>query len=166
MQKYIKDVYMTKNMSDRSNYNEFYDWLAEVEHRLIKFELKERTEVYDDILVEALQVAKKDVNDLFGGLSEKPTGHQLHIAVGWFYKCDADRLVYVNDKYVYDIDWPKFKQLVWDKKDNLETQYSKKGTGTWNWVVPVIIIPSNIYVKKDNIWQIQAGRKDRPGTFI
>jgi hypothetical protein len=152
IKKYIEDIYTTTKTSDLSDHNDFYDWIAYVNHRIIKFELKEREEIYDDILVEVLQKVKKPVDILFEGLKENPTANELHIAVGWFYKTDCDRFIYVNPKYVYDIDWIKFKQLVWDKKGNFETRYCELTTGTWNWVVPLNIMPESIYFIKDNIW--------------
>jgi hypothetical protein len=154
IKRYISETYNTSRIADVHDNNDFYDFAAYKDSRIITFELKERTETYYDILVEAIQKVKKSKDELFDGLGSTPSGHELHIAVGWFYKTNCDRLIYVNPKFVYDIEWQKFKQLVWDKKDNLETKYSDLTTGTWNWVVPVSIIPKEIYIQRSNIWQI------------
>lgn len=87
---------------------------------------------YDDVLVEY----------------EQHSGHQD----GWFYECQADRLLVLKILYnkesinpfsvkssdisefkIYDISWQELKEIC--KKRRHRETYSGKTTGSWNWVV-------------------------------
>lgn len=72
--------------------------------------------------------------------------YKINTAIGWFYKCIADRLVFFRflDDILYDvidIDFRFFKQWLMDTISELELQYSDKTTGTINVKVPLKIIP-------------------------
>ena len=103
-----------------------------------------------DILVEIIQslpvfqklpisISNRDVNNLI-------TSHKLNVAVGWFYKCIADRLVFFrfldNELYdVIDLDFRFFKQWLMNEINNFSLQYSDKTTGTINLKIPLNRIP-------------------------
>lgn len=80
---------------------------------------------------------------------EKPRDidpHKVNIAIGWFYKCKADRLIYfryLDDKLydVIDIDFRLFKPWFMNNIKSFEIIYSAKTTGTINALVDVLKLP-------------------------
>lgn len=80
---------------------------------------------------------------------EKPRDidpHKVNIAIGWFYKCNADRLIYfryLDDKLydVIDIDFRLFKPWFMNNINSFEIIYSAKTTGTINALVDVLKLP-------------------------
>ena len=132
-----------------------YDILAD----RIKIEIKERifnpgnsNYFYaNDMLVEYIQY------DNFN--PRNPA--DLHLSLGWFYKTDWDRFIYIKYLYdnihqqkrknikmmLYDIDWKKFyfwlsKEL--SKETKFSTIRSKKTTDSWNLIIPIKNIPDNM----------------------
>lgn len=98
-----------------------------------------------DVLVELIQstpyLQKIDIKNI-----NSSKAHNINIAVGWFYKCDAKRLIFFRylDKEIFDvidIDFPLFKSWVMNNVDNFKLSYSSKTTGTINAVVKLKDIP-------------------------
>jgi len=147
--KYITDNYGAKRSADISDNNDYCDWLALVDHKPVRIEFKERTDDYDDILFEAWQSVKRikeTDEDLFN-----ITPKQVHVAVGWFYKCDCDRFVYVMKSGVaYDFDWKRIKEFVLNNLESgkVDLQYSDKTTGAYNYKVKITDIPADLYVRR------------------
>jgi hypothetical protein len=120
----------------------------------------------NDILIELVQTLpyfqfphdikflnNKNINSFFNS-------KKINTAIGWFYKCLADRLIYfryLDDKLadVFDIDFSNFKRWVMNNIENFMLQYSDKTTGTINLKVPLFEIPAPFilytsYQKKDD----------------
>jgi len=106
----------------------------------------------NDILIELVQTLpyfQFEQNIKF--LSNQIVNHyfnakKINTAIGWFYKCFADRLIYFryldnNLADVFDIDFPNFKRWVMNNINNFNLQYSNKTTGTINAKVPLFEIP-------------------------
>ena len=106
----------------------------------------------NDILIELVQtlpyfqfrqnikfLSNKIVNSYFDA-------KKINTAIGWFYKCLADRLIYfryLDNKLadVFDIDFSNFKRWLMNNISNFDLQYSDKTTGTINLKVPLFEIP-------------------------
>lgn len=72
--------------------------------------------------------------------------YKVNIAIGWFYKCNADRLIYfryLDDKLydVIDIDFRLFKPWFMNNINSFDIIYSAKTTGTINALVDVLKLP-------------------------
>jgi hypothetical protein len=145
IKKYIIEKYKATKVGDISDHNDYYDYVAIVNNRPLTIELKERTVNYDDILLEAIQTssifcdAKNNLFDI--------NPHNIHVAIGWFYKCEADRLIYCMPNFIYDFDWPKLKEFILTNFNLVELQYSDKTTGTINYKIKINLIPVTIYSK-------------------
>ncbi|MDY6857647.1 MAG: hypothetical protein SWO11_23700 [Thermodesulfobacteriota bacterium] len=100
-----------------------------------------------DILVELIQslpyldkkVDNNNINNTF-------SSYKINIAVGWFYKCIADRLVYfrfLDDNLfdIIDLDFRNFKLWIMNNIENYKLQYSDKTTGTINLKIKLKDIP-------------------------
>lgn len=100
-----------------------------------------------DILVELIQSTPylQEIN------IDKPSWidpHKVNIAIGWFYKCNADRLVYFRylDNALYDvidIDFRLFKPWFMNNINSFEVIYSAKTTGTINALLNLSKIPKS-----------------------
>jgi hypothetical protein len=98
-----------------------------------------------DILVELIQSTPylKKI-DLSKPQNIEP--YDVNIAIGWFYKCNADRLIYFRylDDALYDvidIDFRLFKPWFMNNIKTFDIIYSAKTTGTINALVDVMKIP-------------------------
>lgn len=96
----------------------------------------------DDILIELIQstpyIKEKEFIEY--------TPHAINVSIGWFYKCAADRLIYIrmlDQKYydLIDIEFRGFKSWIFNNIDKYKLQYSSKTTGTVNLILPIIDIP-------------------------
>lgn len=157
---YIADFYDTDlKLMNHENQNHVYDVLAHDRSLLFTIEYKTRDFITDtndrflhedDILVELIQSLpyfcensipiNNTVNDLYDP-------HKINIAVGWFYKCFANRLIYIRrlDGQLYDLIDLAFNSLFkpWflNHVHKFELQYSGKTTGTINAKVPIDYVP-------------------------
>lgn len=151
---YLKGKYGELDVIDFTNKNLTYDFLCNGSNVNFTVELKERNLTMEyinkyDILIEIIQTApylKNEMKDMNCGA--------LNTAVGWFYKCNADRLVYVRyfDDVVFDIidiNFPLFKNWFLNNAGMFELLYSSKTTGTINAVVPLKLVPKGylLYTK-------------------
>jgi hypothetical protein len=98
-----------------------------------------------DILVELMQ-STPYMKSIDLSMPKSIDLYKLNIAIGWFFKCNADRLIYFRylDKVLYDvidIDFRLFKPWFMNNINTFESQYSDKTTGTINAVVEIIKIP-------------------------
>jgi hypothetical protein len=98
-----------------------------------------------DILVELIQstpyLQSIDVSKV-----QSINPHDVNIAIGWFYKCNADRLIYFRylDDSLYDvidIDFRLFKPWFMNNINTFKIIYSAKTTGTINALVDSMTIP-------------------------
>jgi hypothetical protein len=98
-----------------------------------------------DILVELIQSTpyfqKIDLSKV-----QNIEPYDINIAIGWFYKCNADRLIYFRylDDTLYDvidIDFRAFKPWFMNNIKTFDIIYSTKTTGTINAVVNIRKIP-------------------------
>jgi hypothetical protein len=98
-----------------------------------------------DILVELIQstpyLQKIDIS-----MPQRIDPYDVNIAIGWFYKCNADRLIYFRylDGALYDvidIDFRLFKPWFMNNIKTFDIIYSAKTTGTINALVDVMKIP-------------------------
>lgn len=101
----------------------------------------------DDILVELVQTlpyfnkqtTNRNINSLY-------SSYAVNTALGWFYKCSADRLIFFRflDKKLYDvidIDFRFFKPWLMNNINKYKLQYSDLTTGTINLILPIVDIP-------------------------
>ena len=98
-----------------------------------------------DILVELMQ-STPYMKSIDLSMPKSIDLYKLNIAIGWFFKCNADRLIYFRylDNALYDvidIDFRLFKPWFMNNINTFESQYSDKTTGTINAVVEIIKIP-------------------------
>ena len=102
-----------------------------------------------DVLIELVQTVPlfQDLPGLTNrNINKLVNAHKINIAIGWFYKCVADRLVffrYLDDKLfdVIDIDFKFFKQWLMNEIGSFNLQYSGLTTGTINLKLPLKKIP-------------------------
>lgn len=147
---YINYQYNTNNIEDQSYKNIYYDIMLD---NSITVELKTRffTDTSkrflekNDILIELVQgmsTLRKNISDI--------TVKETHTAVGWFYKCKAERLFYLkllNNRPVniIDIDFTNFFYWANENMDRFKINYSPKTTCTINAIVPIVDLPKNLY---------------------
>ena len=138
--------------------NQRFDIYAEDRNFHLSIEYKNRefdddTQKYmkrDDILIEQVQTLPYFVNNCIptnGNIIRFYNVTQVNTAIGWFYKCDADRLYYIkyfNNHFheIVDIAFRAFKSWFLNNTHLFNPQYSDKTTGTINAEVPYIQIPS------------------------
>jgi hypothetical protein len=154
-QKYIRRTYGDEiKIIDCEDKNHRFDVIAQYRSASITFEYKTRYFItgvnsdylkLDDILIELVQSLPYIQTT---ALKEFDT-NKLNTAIGWFYKCAADRLLYLrtlDDKPhdLFDLDFKLFKQWLLNKIGDYKIVYSKKTTGTINIAVPVFDIPKTI----------------------
>jgi len=160
--KYLKSRYDSKlEIKDFEDKNQCFDIITNSNSINITIEYKTRYFyigkndkflLENDILVEIIQSTPYIKNtDL-----KKLDTQKLNVAIGWFYKCSADRLIYVRtlDNIFYDlidIDFKIFKQWLLNNMHKYKLQYSDKTTGTINLILPYNSIPKPLYnyEKKD-----------------
>jgi len=121
--------------------------------RYFDTEINEKYLYYNDILVELFQsvyeIAKlQNINNK--NINNLTNSQRINTAVGWFYKCTADRLLYLRylDSNLYDIidlDYKVFKNWLMNNLHNFTLQFSGKTTGTINVCVNLSDMPENIY---------------------
>jgi len=159
------DAYFKRNydknimVKDFENENLGFDVVASYKNLNLLIEYKSRffisgrNEMYlkqYDILIEliqslpSLQKIPGQVNN--GNINRLFNSHKTNTAIGWFYKCIADRLVFFRflDDSLYDVidlDFKYFKQWLMNKISEFELQYSDKTTGTINLKIPLKNIP-------------------------
>jgi len=108
----------------------------------------------NDVLIELVQTlpyfsnraTNKNINNLY-------SSYAVNTALGWFYKCSADRLIYFRflDKILYDvidIDFRLFKPWLMNNIGKYKLQYSGKTTGTINLKMPIQDIPQPMLLHK------------------
>jgi hypothetical protein len=157
VEQYLKDNYSpTIQTIDVEDKNFAYDIIAvdrsmsfTVEYKSRYFTTKNKRFLdANDILIELVQHMPYLQTEL-----DNIDPSRLYIANGWFFKCDADRLVYVRylDDIVYDvidIDFKIFKgffsNYMGDKDIIKSTVYSKKTTGGYNITLKIRDIPRGI----------------------
>lgn len=98
-----------------------------------------------DILVELIQ-STPYLQSIDISKPEDIDPHKVNISIGWFYKCNADRLIYfryLDDKLydVIDIDFRLFKPWFMNNINSFNIKYSAKTTGTINAIVEVLKLP-------------------------
>jgi len=131
--------------------------LVEYKSRFFESGINDRYLKEYDVLIELIQsvpsfqklpeLKNNNINRLINS-------YKVNTAVGWFYKCIADRLIFFRflDNAIYDvidIDFRFFKQWVMNVMSNLELQYSDKTTGTINAKVPLKAIPKPLLKYKN-----------------
>lgn len=110
----------------------------------------------DDILIELFQsvfeiLKLTELNNK--NINKKTSSQRINIAVGWFYKCTADRFLYLRyldgDIYdIVDIDYKQFKNWFMNNLHSFELQFSGKTTGTINAKIKLSQIPANMVAIK------------------
>jgi len=160
IEQYFKDNYDSNIiLADYESKNYGFDIIATNKNLNILIEYKSRyfetgkTDKYlkeYDILVELIQslpvLQNLPLNISNYNIDKLIDSHKINIALGWFYKCIADRLVFFryldNQLYdVIDIDFKFFKLWLMNSIDNFNLQYSNKTTGTINLKIPLNKIP-------------------------
>jgi hypothetical protein len=149
-QKYSKNICI--NNFENKNY--LFDVILSEKNQNILVEYKSRYfKSYnkfpwrDDILIELIQsLPVFNKNFSLDNINNFFKAHNINIAIGWFYKCYCDRLIffrYLDDKIydIIDIDFRLFKSWFFNEIDNFKLQYSAKTTGTINAIVPIDSIP-------------------------
>jgi hypothetical protein len=160
MLNYVRDNYgqnfTIENFEDK-NYG--YDYIFKDKNCNITVESKNRyfnkgvDDLYlkkNDILIELIQTVPvlkqldiKNINN------NKP--YDINISIGWFYKCNAQRLIFFRylDKILYDvidIDFFCFKNWFMNNIHCFKLNYCSKTTKTINAIVLIKDIPK-IYLK-------------------
>lgn len=180
LNRYIDKRYKNKEnkevsyeLIDVTNMNQEYDYIFRKEDifsevKDITIELKTRyfnddNKIYlehRDILIEAVQ-NQPYISKNYISMSSK----QLHTSVGWFYKCNADRLIQItflnNECYdIMDFDFKPFRSYLFDNMSICGSlNYSPKTTGTINYCVALKDIASKYYKLESNP-KIQVDKKE------
>lgn len=166
---YISNAYRIDNLEviDHENQNYGYDLIVSSKSFSLTIEYKTRyfysndkngKFIYkNDILIELYQsmnlFKNKDKYEIRNqNINTILSSYDINIAIGWFYKCSANRLIYIkllddNLYILYDIDFYLLKQWLLTNIDNFNLQYSEKTTGTINLVVPINTIPEIMIMK-------------------
>jgi hypothetical protein len=162
IQSYIKREYGEDfTITDCEDRNNLFDINAHKHNMHIRIEYKRRdfitgeNERYldeNDILIELVQKVPYFTNNKTptnGNVNNLYNPDKINKSIGWFYKCNADRLFYIkffNGNYheFIDMDFILFKGWFLNNIDNFELQYSNKTTGTINSKVPYSKIPKPI----------------------
>jgi len=170
IEEYFKSKYgknITIETHEDQNYG--YDLYLRNKNVNISVEYKERFFIIDrylkeyDILVELVQstpyLKSIDINNIY-----KENLYKINIAVGWLYKCNADRLIFFRwlnkDLYdVIDISFYQFKNWFMNNINDFNINYSNKTTGTINAIVKLEQIPK-IYF---NYWRNKGKQAGHTG---
>lgn len=166
--RYIKEVHGGSKTGDITDKNNYYDYVSLVNNRITTFELKERTGDHDDILIEAWQSLRAfgDMGDIDKidncNINNKIDSIKLHKAMGWFYKIECDRLIYVMPKTIYDFDWINFRRYIlseieFSMLEEVTLNYCGTTSKTINYVIQINKIPIQMYIKTDNRFEITQG---------
>ncbi len=146
------------NVSDNSDKNQIFDIQCQDKSFLMIIEIKERFFTdnshflkQEDILLELVQhwysfgyqMDNQSVNNT-------TCASKINTSIGWFYKCNADRLFYFRHvggaPYdLIDIDFRPFKNWMLDNMHKFQLQFSNKTTQTVNILVPILDIPCTMY---------------------
>lgn len=150
---YLKDKYGDLDIINFTDKNLTYDFTCNSKNINFMVELKERylTQKYldeYDVLIELVQTVPYFKNEI-----KTMTCYAVNTAVGWFYKCNADRLVFIRylDNVAYDIidiDFQLFKNWFLNNATMFKLLYSSKTTGTINAVVPLNLVPKGYFIYK------------------
>lgn len=133
---YCFDIYANdRNINFSIEYKERFFTSSSGEHILKKY----------DILVELIQ-STPYLQSIDISKPRDIDPHKVNISIGWFYKCNADRLIYfryLDDKLydVIDIDFRLFKPWFMNNINSFDIIYSAKTTGTINALVDVLKLP-------------------------
>lgn len=153
---YLKDVYgeeiLIYNCEDK---NLAFDIFVVLDNLNVKIELKNRYFTNDyiakqkDILIEIIQNVP-DIKNIDVENVQLNNLYKINTSIGWFYKCDADRLIffrYVQEVLfdVIDIDFKLFKGWFLNNINTFDKQYSGKTTKTINAVVKLSNVPKIFY---------------------
>jgi hypothetical protein len=129
----------------------------EYKHRLFITGKNEKYLYMNDLLVELVQGCFELKNILIKKLSSSDLNSntnlkRINTTIGWFYKCSADRLLYIKylDGILYDvidIDFKTFKTWFFNYSDSQNGYLNWCGltTGTINAIVPYKDIPRVLY---------------------
>lgn len=161
IQNYLKSIYgevefktvdFKNNCFDLIIHNKNINLNIEYKHRFFETNKNDKYLYYDDILIELFQ-SIFEISNLKelknNNINNKTTAHRINIAIGWFYKCTADRLLYLryldNELYdIIDLDYKPFKNWFMNSLDKFPLQFSDKTTGTINAQVKLNQIPKNM----------------------
>lgn len=149
---YLKDVYgkeITVHNCEEKNLS--FDIFVISSNLSLKIELKNRYFTnynianQKDILIEIIQNVP-DIKNINIENLQSTNLYKINTSIGWFYKCDADRLIffrYVEEVLydVIDIDFKLFKGWFLNNINTFDLQYSAKTTKTINAVVKLSIVP-------------------------
>lgn len=156
IKKYIQAYYGDVKIVDFQDKNNCFDIVLQGQSSFIKVEVKDRimlnknlVEKYDLLIeiiqgMEYLQIPMEYIQNQTVDSCFNMRG--LNIAIGWFYKCDADRLFYTRSFEgsifdLIDIDFKLFKNWFMDHAEKFSLNYSGKTTKTINAIVPIKTIP-------------------------
>lgn len=161
IKKYLENVYGDLEFKAVDFKNSCFDLIIHnkninlnIEYKCRYFETGKNAKYlyYNDILVELFQsifeISKlKEIKNT--NVNNKTSAHRINLAIGWFYKCTADRLLYLRylDENLYDIidiDYKPFKNWFMNNLNKFQLQFSDKTTGTINAQVKIDQIPSNM----------------------
>jgi len=159
VKRYIKHQYGEDvTIVDCEDRNQSYDILGwhnsfsiriEYKNRFFYTGISEKHLYQNDILIELIQTlpyflsrgipSNRSIDDLY-------EAQKINTALGWFYKCSADRLFYfrfLDDRFfdLSDIGFALFKPWLLNNLNRFSLQYSDKTTGTINLVLPLSDIP-------------------------
>ena len=158
LERYLKKQY-DENMSiiDLEGKNQAFDIVGNSNSLNMRIEYKSRYFITgkndrylhkNDILIEFIQglpylqyegqINNTTVNSMF-------KSQKLNTAIGWFYKCNADRLIYIrylDGKFydLFDIEFRLFKDWLLNNMI-YQLQYTGTTTGTINLELPISEIP-------------------------
>ncbi len=160
--KYVRSRYEEKFfLNDCEDKNNCFDIMFSNRNMNMTVEIKTRffytgindSYLYkDDVLIELIQstpyIKQTEINDM--------KTVKINIAIGWFYKCYADRLIYMrtlDDKYydLIDIEYKNFKCWLLNNIEKYNLNYCDKTTGTINLVLPITDIPKPFVIWEKNI---------------
>ena len=160
--KYLETLYGKVTFIKLEDKNLCFDILIHNKNINVKIEYKcryfkdERYLKENDILIELFQslfeiqkITKADNRNI----NQLTNSHRINTSIGWFYKCTADRLLYLryyNDELydIYDIDYPQFRNWFMNNIEKFSLQFSGKTTGTINAKVKFSEIPQNMITVK------------------
>lgn len=173
---YFKSIYGPEIkifLNEDKNYGS--DWLLRLNSFLLFIEVKTRGPYSsdcilkeNDVLIELIQnvpYLQVNTHPVYGqplalsNLNNRTVEHVFHSdniikAVGWFFKCNADRVIFIRflgDRAydIIDIAYKGyFKEWFYHNAKNFELNYSNLTTGTINLKVPIKDIPSPFVIHK------------------
>lgn len=161
---YKKLFGMDLMINDDTNRNECFDYTLYRSSENIKIELKDTTFGVCDIdnyknntlVLELIQCTENiiKVNNA-STLNNRSNPSVIHQAVGWFYKCDCDYLVW-NKKYkdknrVYIITWKPFKNYIMSEINSKNMDNKDALTSTVRLDTEKFGVPANLKVDLNKI---------------